>query len=296
MPAPLVGLPDLRGPHHLPAEQGVDQRGLAHPRLAQEQEGPPRLQQRPQPVQVLPGLRGGGQDFHPRGGGPRLRQVGLPRRTGVAAGGRGPLDRGPPDQVGLVQQHDRHGAALPRQGQEALHQARQEAPPPVQGEHQEHPVQVGRQHLRLRARPRRLAGQHPPPGQHPLDQPAVPLLAEGDEVAGDGEVGRQRGPVAEGPRHRRQPRPLPVRQAVQVPPLPDDPADPPPLRQAAGLRRPFRVPAPLLQAHWTPPGISRSWIRCSTCSAGKGGRLSGRAARVNSSTSLSSPATRLARR
>ena len=77
--------------------------------------------------------------------------------------------------VGLVQQHHGRGAALPGQHQRALEPARVEVA--VEAHHQEHRVDVGRQHLRDRAHARGAADERRAPRQHGLDHVARPAPA-----------------------------------------------------------------------------------------------------------------------
>src|SRR5438270_10631276 len=125
----LSGRPvDLARPQQLGAEDGVDEGGLARSRRTEQHAGPGRAQLVQDRLDALAGDAAG--DDHRRPGGNR-REVCLRR-----------LDR--VGDVGLGDQDDRHGPALPRHGQEALD------PPHVdfgRRRHDERDVDVRRQDL-----------------------------------------------------------------------------------------------------------------------------------------------------
>ena len=111
-------------------------------------------------------------------------------------------------QVGLVEQHDREGPALPGEDERPLDPPRVEVP--VEAHHEEDGVHVGGQHLGHRAVPGRAADEGGAPGQQGLDDRPLSRLAraQGHPVAD----GRQaRGParlVAQAPGHGRRRSPL----------------------------------------------------------------------------------------
>ena len=107
------------------------------------------------------------EHLHPRRGRPNLRNALL----------------NPVAQVGLGQQHDRHGAALPGDGEVPFQPAQVEIP--VQRHAHEQRVQVGRDDL-LALASGHAAHEQTVPGQYALDDRAVVPQIGLHEVAHDG--------------------------------------------------------------------------------------------------------------
>ena len=183
--AALVGRAHLARLLLLAAEEPVDQGGLADTGGAQERHRAAGREPRHEGFQPLARL-GRGHEHRHAGGDP----------LDLAAAG---IDVGA--QVGLVEQHDREGPALPGEDERPLDPPGVEVP--VEAHHQEDRVHVGGQHLGDGAVPGRASDEGGAPGQQRLDDRPLSRLerAQGHPVA-DG--GQARGParlVAQAPGH-----------------------------------------------------------------------------------------------
>ncbi len=139
MAALSIRLVDSAHPQHLVADKAVDQRRLADTRRAHQRDrlrGPKIPRERIEPLRLQ-----GADREHIDERQPRAHR----RRDALRILG----------QVGLVQEHDRHGSAVPNHRQIPLEAPHVEVA--GDGGHEKDRVDVGGQHLLLRVAPHRCA-------------------------------------------------------------------------------------------------------------------------------------------